>query len=129
MDKLQDFTIDEKRFPLEEFAKFLKTSGLRYVPIIDAGIAIDDNYPYHEGLKRNVFIKNTTGAPLTGWVWPGKTHFPDFLHPNATEYWIDMFDFLYKKIPFHGVWLDMNEIASFCPGECVCNAFPGLILY
>jgi len=35
---------------------------------------------------------------VTGVVWPGATAFVDFLHPNATNYWMDMLDYLYKKV-------------------------------
>lgn len=48
-----------------------------------------------------------------GKVWPGYTSFVDFLHPSADSYWSEMFDILYNKIAFSGVWLDMNEIANF----------------
>eukprot|EP01017_Pseudomicrothorax_dubius_P027521 TRINITY_DN3182_c0_g2_i2.p1 TRINITY_DN3182_c0_g2~~TRINITY_DN3182_c0_g2_i2.p1 ORF type:complete len:597 (+),score=177.83 TRINITY_DN3182_c0_g2_i2:49-1791(+) len=66
----------------------------------------------------NVFIKNYKGEPLLGKVWPGLSHFPDFLHPNATEYWSNMFVLLAGKLNFDGIWLDMNEISNFCDGEC-----------
>lgn len=29
-----------------------------------------------------------------------------------------MLDILYQKVPFSGVWLDMNEYANFCDGTC-----------
>ena len=53
------------------------------------------------------------GRNYMGKVWPGSTSFVDFLHPNASICWNKMFDLLYNKIPFSGVWLDMNEIANF----------------
>jgi len=88
------------------------------VPIIDAGIKIGDGFAYNEGLKRNVYVKTPTGKDFVGAVWPGATTFVDFLHPNATQYWQDMLDRLYAKIKFSGIWLDMNELANFCPGAC-----------
>ncbi len=33
-----------------------------------------------------------------------------------------MLDVLYQKIPFSGVWLDMNEYANFCDGPCEGSA-------
>jgi alpha-glucosidase (family GH31 glycosyl hydrolase) len=44
-------------------------------------------------------------------------HFVDFLHPNATEYWVKMLGVLYSKIKFSGIWLDMNEPSNFRGGE------------
>ena len=37
---------------------------------------------------------------FVGAVWPGDTTFVDFLHPNASKYWGDMLEMLYKKIQF-----------------------------
>lgn len=52
-------------------------------------------------------------------MWAGNVHFPDFFHPNATQYWKDMMEYLYDQVPFSGVWLDMNEISNMCDGPCV----------
>jgi len=35
----------------------------------------------------NVFAK-LDGTDYYAEVWPGGVHFVDFLHPNATEYWM-----------------------------------------
>ena len=43
-------------------------------------------------------------------VWPGDVGFVDYFHPNATKYWMDMLEDLYKQVKFSGIWLDMNEI-------------------
>jgi alpha-glucosidase (family GH31 glycosyl hydrolase) len=79
-------------------------------------VAIGDNTAYNEGIARDIFIKNTSGLPLMGWVWPGAVHYTDFFHPAAVEYWGDMLDMLYDKIKFSGIWLDMNEASNFCDG-------------
>ena len=63
-------------------------------------------------------MKDAVGGELRGKVWPGTTTFVDFFHPNATKYWEDMLDILYKKVQFSGIWLDMNEYANFCDGPC-----------
>jgi len=55
---------------------------------------------------------------MDGIVWPGATAFVDFLNLNATQYWIDVLGLLYQKVPFSGVWLDMNEFSNFCNGPC-----------
>jgi len=38
---------------------------------------------YEKGLEQDVFVKDITGGNYLGQVWPGPTHFPDFLHPKA----------------------------------------------
>ncbi len=119
MVDFQDFTIDAKRYPLQEFADFLNKNGLKYIPIIDAGIAVGDNVAFNEGVKRDLFIKSTAEKGyLYGIVWPGRVHYVDFFNPNATKYWGEMLDMLYQQIKFNGVWLDMNEASNFCDGEC-----------
>jgi alpha-glucosidase (family GH31 glycosyl hydrolase) len=111
----EDFTIDEKRFPLDRMAKI--TQNYRYVPIIDAGIKTSGN-AYEEGLKQNVFLKDADGKTYVGRVWPGATAFVDFFSANASKYWSAMLDNLYNKVKFSGIWLDMNELANFCDGPC-----------
>jgi len=58
------------------------------------------------------------GTVYIGKVWPGQTAFVDFFNSNASAYWSDMLNRLYEKIKFAGIWLDMNEIANFCEGNC-----------
>ena len=82
----------------------------------------------HEGLKRDIFIKNHKGENLIGSVWPGKVYFPDFMNPKTEQYWGDMLDVTYKTIPFSGIWLDMNEVANFVDGEESNDTFFQLIL-
>lgn len=122
MVQYQDFTIDETRYNLDSMKKFLDDSALRFVPIIDAGIAVGNNTAAKEGARRNIFIKSSKGGDLWGKVWPGDVHYVDYFHPNATEYWIDMLYTLYQKVKFSGVWADMNEASNFCDGECPENA-------
>lgn len=55
--------------------------------------------------------------------------FPDFFHPNATQYWKDMMQYLYNQVPFSGVWLDMNEITNMCDGPCETSAAASVIDY
>jgi alpha-glucosidase len=63
-------------------------------------------------------LANGTNS-LIGWVWPGKTFFPDFNHPNASETWDACFSDFFSHYDFYpsGIWIDMNEYASFVDGE------------
>jgi alpha-glucosidase (family GH31 glycosyl hydrolase) len=38
-------------------------------------------------------------------VWPGATAFPDFTHPNATQWWTDMASTYHDIVPFDGMWI------------------------
>jgi len=79
--------------------------------------------PLASGLKQQVFIRDASGlAPAEGRVWPGDVYFPDFLHPNASAYWLDQLIAFHSVLAFDGVWLDMNEPSNFCDGDCSCRA-------
>lgn len=60
---------------------------------------------------------------LLAQVWPGAVHFPDFLNPKGEEWWLDMVKDFYEKVPFDGLWVDMNEASNFCTGH-VCEMPP-----
>jgi len=87
------------------------------------------------------FLRKAEGKPFIGKVWPGFTAWPDFLNPLTADYWHDMikdfiegvpvdgtpflqFLFYFCSHPFFlifepiGLWVDMNEIDSFCNGDC-----------
>lgn len=73
--------------------------------------------PFDDGLKRDVFIKNATGSILIGKVWPGPTAFPDFTNPEARQWWEDCIRDFHAKVSVDGLWIDMNEPASFVQGS------------
>ena len=37
-------------------------------------------------------------------------------------------DDLYSKVPFDGLWLDMNEATGFCSGECPAWKAPNNVM-
>ncbi len=58
-------------------------------------------------------------------VWPGATHFPDFLSNATAEWWGRWLEDMHRRVPFSGLWLDMNEVSNFCTGEvCEYSAVP-----
>ncbi|CAI2383231.1 unnamed protein product [Moneuplotes crassus] len=136
MEKYRDFTYDSNGTykGLPEFVKTLKQDNRRYVPIIDAGVAIVDDGSYKtfdEGVKKGVFIKSGNknrngkndplgkGGVLYGKVWPGYAAFPDFTNENTNKWWVDIIKEFNEKLDFDGLWLDMNEVANFCVGPCI----------
>ncbi|NWX91097.1 LYAG glucosidase, partial [Nothoprocta pentlandii] len=122
MDAKRDFTFNKKTFKdYPDMVRDFHQSGLRYIMIVDPGISSSGppgTYkPYDDGLRRGVFIRNATGQPLIGKVWPGPTAFPDFTNPETHEWWYDMLKEFHDQVPFDGMWIDMNEPSNFMEGS------------
>ncbi|CAJ0769472.1 2267_t:CDS:2, partial [Entrophospora sp. SA101] len=93
------------KFVPKKFIDELHRNEQHYVVIVDPGLKIEDGYePYDDGVKRNVFIKNSDLDNVVGRVWPGLTVFPDWFNNETEIYWGDMIE----------KWLDAN----WCNGEC-----------
>ncbi|NWH68239.1 LYAG glucosidase, partial [Geococcyx californianus] len=121
-DAKRDFTFNQKSFKdYPEMVQDFHRRGLRYIMIVDPGISSlgpPGTYkPYDDGLKRGVFVRNATGQPLIGKVWPGPTVFPDFTNPETHEWWHDMVKDFHDQVPFDGMWIDMNEPSNFVDGS------------
>lgn len=114
MERYKDFTVDTKRFPnLKGLATDMKEQGIHLVPIIDAGVKIEDGYDvYEEGVQNNYFCKNAEDGDFVGAVWPGRVHFPDFLQPKARDWFGKKYAVLTEQ-GIDGFWNDMNEPAIF----------------
>ncbi len=114
MDSYKDFTVNKERFPdLKKLSSDMREQGIHLVPIIDAGVKIEDGYEvYEEGLKKDYFCKNKEGKPFVGAVWPGKVHFPDFMQPEARAWFGNKYSAL-TELGIDGFWNDMNEPAIF----------------
>ena len=114
MTSYKDFTVNDERFPkFNEYVSELKNKGIRLVPIIDAGVKIEKDYDvYEEGVKNNYFVKDENGKDYVTAVWPGLTHFPDFLNADARKWFGDKYKVLID-MGIEGFWNDMNEPAIF----------------
>ncbi|KAK3773169.1 hypothetical protein RRG08_013756 [Elysia crispata] len=127
-DGAKVFTTDYKHFGDQtKLAKNIHSIGLHYVIIVDCGIsnsAQPGSYkPFDLGKKMGVFINGSDGKPLVGKVWPGYTVWPDFVASKQTQrYWTQIAADFHAKVPFDGMWLDMNEISNFVDGSISgCN--------
>jgi alpha-glucosidase len=118
MDNYKVFTVNKERFPnFADFVSELKEMGFRLVPIIDPGVKIEKGYSvYEEGISKNYFCKTQTGENFVAAVWPGLTHFPDFLNENARDWWGQNYKKL-TELGIEGFWNDMNEPAIFYSKE------------
>lgn len=77
-----------------------KTSGL-------------DHYSqYRDGSEQGVFLRNDDGQEYEGYVWGGKTVWPDWVHPRTSAWWTGCLRDFRGTIDYDGVWLDMNEPAN-----------------
>lgn len=114
MDGFRDFTVNKTNFPnLKKCVNDLNYKGVHVVPIIDAGIKADADFEIDkEGLSSDSYCKKADGKVFTAAVWPGYSHFPDFLNPKARKW----FGSKYKELIDSGIdgfWNDMNEPALF----------------
>lgn len=117
MDSYKDFTLNDDFSDFEDFVREMKKENVRLIPIIDAGVKIEKGYPvYEEGVKNNYFCKRADGSDFMGAVWPGPSHFPDFLNEDARRWFGDKYRFLTEK-GIEGFWNDMNEPSIFYSAE------------
>ncbi|XP_066442877.1 lysosomal alpha-glucosidase-like [Eleutherodactylus coqui] len=134
MDSYLDFTYDPERFgDMPEMVNEFHQAGMKYIAIVEPAIGLSSphgNYqPYEDGLKRGVYVTNENGQPVMGKVWPGPTVFVDFTNPEAHEWWYESLKNFHDKVPFDGMWIDMNEPANNvhyvpvddCPDDTIEN--------
>ncbi|MCI6464212.1 MAG: alpha-glucosidase [Faecalicatena sp.] len=122
MQDYKDFTVNEKNFPdFKGFVDEMKAENIHLIPIIDAGVKIEDGYDiYEEGKEKGYFCKREDGSDFVAAVWPGWTHFPDVLNPDARAWFGGKYERLISQ-GIDGFWNDMNEPAIFCTPEGVKN--------
>ncbi|KAI0204340.1 glycoside hydrolase family 31 protein [Astrocystis sublimbata] len=133
MNAYRNFENDPERYPFDQGLQFLEElheKNQHYIPIIDAGIYVpipdnkSDAYPaFERGLQQNAFMSNPEGTLYVGEVWPGYCTWADwngalFGGAGTDKWWISEIAEYHKKIPFDGIWIDMNEVSSFCVGSC-----------
>ncbi|KAF4614964.1 hypothetical protein D9613_003515 [Agrocybe pediades] len=129
MDRRRSFSLDPNYFPIDrmqEIVRYLHEHDQKYIVMTDPAVAyVTEGYEaYTKGTELDIWLKDPRGdgknASL-GLVWAGVSVFPDWFHPNIEEYWNGMFQDFYspeKGLDIDGVWIDMNEPASFCNAPC-----------
>ncbi len=118
MQSFKDFTLHEKNFPdFPAFVQEMKDRNIRLIPIIDAGVKVEEGYEiYEEGVKNRYFCQREDGSDFVAAVWPGDTHFPDVLNEDARRWFGDQYRILTDQ-GIEGFWNDMNEPAIFYSQE------------
>lgn len=133
MDNYQAFTVDSDRFAdIETFTGNLHAANQKLMVVVGPGLSSNDakNVYYSDAVQKNLLIKSSinkdasSGDALTQVVWPGLSGaehtsvFLDLYNQDAVSLWHQALGDLYAKVPFDGLWLDMNEATGVCNGEC-----------
>ena len=130
MERYKDFTIDKENFP--DFGKLvedMKEMGIHLVPIIDAGVKVEEGYNvYEEGVEKGYFCRTEDGEFFAAGVWPGKVHFPDMLNEEANRWFGGKYKVLLDE-GIDGFWNDMNEPAIFYSESHLKEVFEKLADY
>ncbi|MDE6621150.1 MAG: alpha-glucosidase [Lachnospiraceae bacterium] len=118
MQDYKDFTVNAERFPeFPQFVQKMKAEKIHLIPIIDAGVKIEDGYDiYEEGVEKGYFCKREDDSDFVAAVWPGWTHFPDMLNPDARAWFGGKYERL-TSLGIDGFWNDMNEPSIFYSEE------------
>ena len=127
MERFKDFTVNQERFPdFPEFVKEMKEQHIHLVPIIDAGVKVEEGYDvYEEGVEKGYFCKEKDGKEFVAGVWPGKVHFPDVLNKEARKWFGDKYQVLLDQ-GIEGFWNDMNEPSIFFAQDRMDETFDAI---
>ncbi len=111
MDQFKVFTCNDGFFPDgRDGIENLRERGRRVVPILDPGVKCEPGYfAYDEGLRDGHFCQTEEGRPFLGFVWPGRTHFPDYSLSGTRDWWAEHVASFTEKWGFSGYWVDMND--------------------
>nr|XP_019950458.1 PREDICTED: maltase-glucoamylase, intestinal-like [Paralichthys olivaceus] len=152
MDRQLNFVLDPEFKNLPALVDSMRGEGMRFIFILDPAISGNEtHYPaFDRGNKADVFIKwpkNISDEIVWGKVWPdypnvtvnesldwdtqveryrSYTAFPDFFRNTTATWWHqEIKDFYEGTMKFDGLWIDMNEPASFVHGtvggKCLGN--------
>ena len=116
-DNKKYFTWDNRKFPTPlDMVADLTAVGRKLVTIVDPHIKKDNNYWVHKDLTDlGLYVKTKDGGDYEGWCWPGASYYPDFLNPEAREYFSEQYMLDNYKGSTLDVytWNDMNEPSVF----------------
>ncbi|XP_070408245.1 sucrase-isomaltase, intestinal isoform X2 [Nothobranchius furzeri] len=143
MERQLDFVLDSEFAGLPAVVDSMRNEGMRFIFILDPAISGNETrYPaFERGQAADVFIKwpkHLKDDIVWGKVWPdlpnvdvdenldwdtqveiyrAYTAFPDFFRTQTATWWQkEILDFYNNIMKFDGLWIDMNEPASFVHG-------------
>uniref|UniRef100_A0A671YCK1 alpha-glucosidase n=1 Tax=Sparus aurata TaxID=8175 RepID=A0A671YCK1_SPAAU len=153
MERQLDFVLSSDFSNLPALVDTMRGEGMRFIFILDPAISGNETQPYpafERGVAADVFIKwpkELSDEIVWGKVWPDFPNvtvdesldwdtqvelyrafaaFPDFFRDTTAAWWRqEIKDFYDKTMKFDGLWIDMNEPASFVHGtvggKCLGN--------
>uniref|UniRef100_A0A3P8UQR8 Maltase n=1 Tax=Cynoglossus semilaevis TaxID=244447 RepID=A0A3P8UQR8_CYNSE len=144
MERQLNFVLDPEFKNLPSLVDDMRKEGMRFIFILDPAISGNETKPYpafERGEEADIFIKwpkNISSEIVWGKVWPdfpnvtvntsldwdtqvklyrSYTAFPDFFRDETAQWWLqEIKDFYDNIMVFDGLWIDMNEPASFVHG-------------
>jgi len=123
-DRNMDFTYDKFNYSgLPEYVRQLKAEGTRFITILDPFIETGEPAgaypPYERGQQLDIWIKKADGTTnVLSKIWPPTLSvYPDYGLPSAQLWWTEQCVAFHDVIEFDGLWVDMNEPASFVHGS------------
>ncbi|XP_034161045.2 sucrase-isomaltase, intestinal [Pangasianodon hypophthalmus] len=142
MERQLDFVLNKNFVNLPKLVEKMRGEGMRFIFILDPAISGNEtNYPaFERGVQNDVFIKwpaDLDDGIVWGKVWPDYPNvivdtsldwetqvelyrayaaFPDFFRNTTAAWWQTEINDFYTTMRFDGLWIDMNEPASFVDG-------------
>jgi alpha-glucosidase len=113
MDRYKVFSTNPLTFgDVRDDLRQLHERGRRIVPILDPGVKVEPGDALAQGgLDAGIYCLNPEGQPYVGFVWPGRTWFPDFSLPEGRAWWASQAQ-AFRELGFDGAWIDMNDPAT-----------------
>ena len=110
MDRYKVFTTAPQHFgDVQAELAALAANGRHVVPILDPGVKVEPGCELaRSGRDAGIYCLNPEGQPYVGFVWPGRTWFPDFSLQEGRDWWAGQVK-SFSELGFHGYWIDMND--------------------
>lgn len=111
MDGFRVFTVTPEGFARHaQRIRALQAKGRKIVPILDPGVKNEPgNAVFEDGRKADVFCKTCEGDLYSGFVWPGRTAFPDYSLARGRAWWTEHVRRFTETYGFDAYWIDMND--------------------
>ena len=123
-----NFIVDEAAFDnLQGLAKQIHDAKMKLVVVVDSSIVADVNDAfYKQGDTDKTFIKSKQypNTDLNGnlvnyrlGTKDQKVVFVDWFNDKCIDMWSQGLSLISTKVPFDGLWLNLNEPITAAPGE------------